>query len=145
MERHTCMRIAPLLLMLGALAGCSSLPPYKEPAASADTALIVGRGSSFSLCGLSEDPICKVGVLRVDGQNAGASTSLRITPGVHELHLSCLVRLGIRLGDMQMNRREIVVDIAPGARYRVEAMWSDPVCQIFFLDAATGRDVQPVK
>lgn len=136
------MRRTHLLLLAAILAGCSSVPRYEEPSATAGgLAVVEGVGSMLSLCGITDNSVCKAGVRNVDGQNAGGSTSLRVAAGEHEIELICTAKTGISLGDMIWFTRRVRANFLAGSKYQIKAHWNGAECLMDLVDAATGKPI----
>ena len=102
------MRLALLGLMLAA---CASAPP---DAASITTEAENGEAR----------------VVRVDGGRVLASDTFRLAPGHHRLVVYCRYNLSIMIGDAQSAERELEVDLAAGARYRLLAQMTPAPCTV---------------
>lgn len=72
-------------------------------------------------------------VVRVDGGTVVGGSTVAIAPGRHRLGVYCRYNLGIMIGDARSVEREIEVDLAPGARYRIEASMAPEPCTLTLL------------
>lgn len=127
------------VVLVAALTACAGLPGNPEPIEPAAT--IEGEGSSFSLCGFSSNPICKVGVSVIDGKSLGTATSVRVLPGRHDITVFCFYRTGLSIGDMKASKRSLTFSAAPSARYRVHAEWTGSTCAMKLVDQTSGAEV----
>ena len=67
-------------------------------------------------------------IVRVDGRTVFGGAVVEIAPGRHRLGVYCRYNLGIMIGDAQSVQREMEVELAPGARYRLEAGMAPAPC-----------------
>jgi hypothetical protein len=100
-----------VLFLLLALAGCASAPP---DAARIETLAELGEAR----------------VVRIDGQPVMAGARVHVPAGRRVLGVHCGFNTGIMIGDAQSVEREIVVDVAPGGRYRIEARMQPEPCSL---------------
>ncbi|MDH5222640.1 MAG: hypothetical protein OEW94_15600 [Betaproteobacteria bacterium] len=123
-------RALPALLVLG---GCASAPP--------DAARVAAFSANAQFCGQSGTPICEARVNGIDGRPVLSGDAVSVAPGRRRLGVHCRMNLSIMIGDAQSFQRELTVELAPSARYRIEASMSPRPCSVALIDAATGRIV----
>lgn len=122
---------AVLLLAPGLLAGCAHKALRPEDVASAATAWLQ-----------AEDPKA-VGIFWIDGRAAnswnGVSTSLELTPGMHE------VVIASRLGAMQVSSYQIRLQTEAGHLYRIKhhpaKVGNRSLANVWIVDAAADKEV----
>ena len=113
----------PLLL---ALAGCAATPP--------DAARIEAFSANAQFCGQSGTPICEARVNRVDGRPVLSGEAVSVAPGRRRLGVHCRMNLSIMIGDAQSFQRELTVELAPGAHYRLEARMTPEPCSLLLVE-----------
>jgi hypothetical protein len=123
-------------------AGCSTLAPW-----AALPARIEFFRADPASCGQSgSSPICEARVNHVEGKAVQTLSSYaEVAPGPHVLGLFCRMNPGTTIGDAQSHQREVEVDLAAGARYRVEARMQPRPCTMTLIDDATGQAVGKVR
>ena len=67
-------------------------------------------------------------IVRVDGRTVLGGAVVDLAPGRHRLGVYCRYNLSIMIGDAQSMQREVEVELAPGARYRLEASMAPAPC-----------------
>lgn len=120
-------------LFVLAIAGCASAPP--------GAARIAAFSANAQFCGQSGTPICEARVNRIDGRMVLSGDAVDVAPGRRRLAVHCRMNLSMMIGDAQSFQRELIVDLAPGARYRLEASMFPRPCSIALVDGTTGRTV----
>jgi hypothetical protein len=104
--------------------GCSTSAPALAPPAR-----IEFHRANPVFCGQSGSPICEARVNHAEGKPVLTIFPYTdIAPGAHVLGLFCRVNLSIMIGDAQSVQREVEVELAPGARYRLEASMAPAPC-----------------
>lgn len=148
--RHLVALSAMLLV-----AGCSSVPRYKEPRGLIEAnSVSINRWSVFPTCkfqglaGPDGQLACEAKLLLVDGQRAFQVNS-RLSLGEHTLVLSCTfgpaspntipIPMNIATIDpIRYSHRQYQVRFDSDAYYRLEAHWEGEACKVRMLDATTG-------
>lgn len=69
-------------------------------------------------------------IVRVDGRAIVGGAAVELAPGRHRLGVYCRYNLSIMIGDAQSVEREVEVELAAGARYRLEARMTPAPCTI---------------
>ena len=70
-------------------------------------------------------------IVRVDGRTVLGGAVVELAPGRHRLGVYCRYNLSIMIGDAQSVQREVEeVELAPGARYRLEARMDPAPCTV---------------
>lgn len=117
-------RLAGVLAIV-LVAACSSSPDDTKTTAARITFPVANP----AFCGQSGSPICEARVNHVEGKPVLTFAShTNIAPGARVLGLFCRYNLSIMIGDAQSVQREVDVDLAPGARYRLEASMAPAPC-----------------
>ena len=123
--------------------GCSSVPDYKGPTVSTQTATIEKTGVGMMGCGLSSNPICEAKVLLIDGEKTGFfSSGVNIAPGQHTLRLMCFVKTGA-FANPKFFASDQTVNISPGGKYIVKGTMEDGACKLSLVDQGTNAVVTP--
>jgi hypothetical protein len=89
----------------------------------------------------TSSPICKVSVQRVDGENAGGATSLRLSAGRHIVGLMCFAQTSIGMSGTRMSTEQVIANFPGGPHYRLEAQWGDGACMMRLVNSNTGQDL----
>lgn len=133
-----------LVLVCLGMAGCSSVPSYREPTSSNQNVKIKATGSGVGGCGLRSDPVCEAKVLLVDGQKtAFLSSGVEVEPGQHTLRLSCFVKTGA-FANPKFFFTDRTVQLNPGGTYRVDGLMQDDVCNLTLVDEVLNTPVTPM-
>jgi len=69
-------------------------------------------------------------VVRVDGKAVVGGAVAEVEPGRRRLGIYCRYNLSIMIGDARSVERELEVNLAPGARYRIEARMTPEPCTV---------------
>jgi hypothetical protein len=108
------------------LCGCASAPP--------GAARIAAFSANAQFCGHAGTPICEARVHGVDGAAALSGAIAYVEPGRRRLRIFCRLNLSIMIGDAQTFEREIVAELAPGGRYRLEARMTPEPCSVALVE-----------
>lgn len=121
------MRAGALVALL--VCGCASAP---QPPAGSARILAFTHNAQF--CGQAGTPICEARVNRVDGRAVLSGDVVHVVPGQRRLGIHCRLNLSIMIGDAQSFQRELVAELAPGGRYRIEARMSPEPCSAAIVE-----------
>jgi hypothetical protein len=114
------------LTLVLALAGCASAPP--------EAARVEAFSANAQFCGQSGTPICEARVNRIDDRPVLSGDAVSVAPGRRRLGVHCRMNLSIMIGDAQSFQRELTVELAPRARYRLEARMTPEPCSVSLVE-----------
>ncbi|WP_312319595.1 hypothetical protein [Stenotrophomonas sp.] len=149
--RHLVVLVASMLV-----AGCGSVPRYKEPRGLHEgNSVTINRWSVAPVCAFQGLPspnglrACEARLMRA-GEQRAFQVNTRLALGEHKLVLACMygpptpVSFPIpvtiaTVNPMRYNMQQYTVEFTKPAYYRLESYWDGEVCNVRMLDAETGE------
>lgn len=150
--RRTVVLLASLLV-----AGCGSIPRYKEPRGLHEgNSVTINRWSVAPVCAFKGLPsanglrACEAKIVKV-GEERAFQVNTRLALGEHKMVLACMygpptpasipIPLTIAtVSSFRYNMQLYTVQFTKPASYRMESYWDGEVCNVRMLDAVTGEE-----
>lgn len=123
------------------LTACSGLPKYVN--ATSKESATIEIWSQLIRCNIMmrEGNICSAQVIVIDGKKVGTLASVRASPGIHKIMLSCTTS-GARA---RSYGHSFIVDLAPRSKYQIQPRWEQEVCVVDIIDTATKQAIPTEK